>query len=45
MQKVVLENGLTILFERKQGRSAVVEVMIKSGSCQEHDGERGVSHF
>src|SRR3989338_5969569 len=45
MHKVVLPNGLTVLFERKRGYAVVVEVMIRIGSNQENARERGISHF
>src|SRR3989344_492960 len=45
MQKVVLVNGLKILFEEKKSSSVVVEVMINVGSNQEEAEERGLSHF
>jgi len=45
MQKAVLGNGLTILFEQKKGKSIVIEVMIKIGSNDEHPTERGIAHF
>lgn len=45
MKKVVLKNGLTVLFYPKKGNSVVVEVMIKVGSCHEKKNERGISHF
>jgi len=45
MKKVVLANGLTVLYYPKKGNSVVVEVMIKVGSCHERPDERGISHF
>src|SRR3990167_4175398 len=45
MKKVVLGNGLTILYYPKKGNSVVVEVMINVGSCHEKSDERGISHF
>jgi len=45
MEKVVLPNGLTVIYECKKGPSVVVEVMIKGGSCAETNQERGISHF
>ncbi len=45
MQKVVLDNGLTVIFERKRGKSVVVQVMINVGSNHEAEKERGISHF
>jgi predicted Zn-dependent peptidase len=45
MQKVILPNGLTILFVPKKGNSVVVEALIKVGSDNEKKDERGISHF
>ncbi|HLD72787.1 MAG TPA: pitrilysin family protein [Candidatus Nanoarchaeia archaeon] len=45
MQKVVLDNGLTLLFQEKKGNAVVVEVLVKVGSNQETDKEKGLSHF
>lgn len=45
MQKVVLPNGLTIIYEAKKSKSVVVEVLSKVGSNQEKFRERGISHF
>ncbi|MAG73395.1 hypothetical protein CL620_03710 [archaeon] len=45
MKKVVLENGLTILFEHKEGNAVVVEIMVNVGSNDEKPDERGLSHF
>ncbi|MBI4983518.1 insulinase family protein [Candidatus Woesearchaeota archaeon] len=45
MQKVVLPNGLKIIFEPKKGNSVVVEALVKVGSNYESPSERGVSHF
>jgi len=45
MKKVVLKNGLTVLYYPKKSNSVVVEVMINVGSCHEKSEERGISHF
>jgi len=45
MQKVVLPNGLTVIFEPQKSKSVVVEVMVKVGSNHESATERGISHF
>ncbi len=45
MQKAVLKNGLTVIYEKKKSPSVVVEVMIKTGSNHESEEERGISHF
>ncbi len=45
MEKVVLPNGLTVIYQHKPGNSVVVEVMAKVGSNDETASERGISHF
>ncbi|MBI2151579.1 insulinase family protein [Candidatus Woesearchaeota archaeon] len=45
MQKEVLDNGLTVIYEPKKGHSVVVQVLIKTGSDDEKPEERGLSHF
>ena len=45
MKKVVLDNGLTVLFEQKKGNAVVIEIMVKVGSNDENESERGISHF
>lgn len=45
MKKVVLKNGLTIIYQPKKGNSVVVEVMVKVGSSHEKNNERGIAHF
>ena len=45
MEKVVLPNGLTVIYKHKPGNSVVVEVMAKVGSNDETAKERGISHF
>ncbi len=45
MEKVVLPNGLTVIFRPQAGKTVVVEVMVKVGSNQEQPEERGISHF
>tara|TARA_Y100000034_G_scaffold136393_1_gene212570 strand:+ start:325 stop:1527 length:1203 start_codon:yes stop_codon:yes gene_type:complete len=45
MKKVILPNGLTIIYERKKRNSVVVEVMAKVGSNDEKPHEFGLSHF
>ncbi len=45
MEKVLLPNGLTVIFEKKKGNSVVVNVMIKVGSNSENKSEKGISHF
>lgn len=45
MQKRVLRNGLTILFERRKGNAVAIQMMIKTGSSHETPSEAGISHF
>src|SRR3989338_9737733 len=45
MEKRVLRNGLTVIYERRKGNSVVVQVMVKTGSNHEGKRERGISHF
>lgn len=45
MEKVLLPNGLTVIFEKRKGNSVVVNVMIKVGSNSENKLEKGISHF
>lgn len=45
MQKVVLDNGLTVIFERRKRGSVVIEVLVNVGSNHENENERGLSHF
>lgn len=45
MQKIVLPNGLTVIFKKKESNSVVVEIMVKVGSNNEQPTERGISHF
>jgi predicted Zn-dependent peptidase len=45
MQKVVLDNGLKVIFEKKKGTSVVVELMVKVGSNDENSNEKGISHI
>ncbi len=45
MHKVVLPNGLTVIFMPKPGASVVVEVMVRTGSNYELPHERGIAHF
>ncbi len=45
MKKVVLPNGLVVLFQKKNGPSVVVEGQIDVGSSSELPKERGITHF
>lgn len=45
MQKTILNNGLTVIFEPKKINSVVIEVMTKIGSNYESPSQRGISHF
>ncbi len=45
MQKIVLPNGLRVLYEHKKTNSVVVQVMVNVGSNDEAPEERGIAHF
>lgn len=45
MNKIVLPNGLTVIYKKRPGKSVVVEMMIKVGSNSEDPKERGIAHF
>ncbi|MBT4110446.1 insulinase family protein [Candidatus Woesearchaeota archaeon] len=45
MKKVVLDNGLTVYFQQNKSNAVVIEVMVKVGSNNETETERGISHF
>jgi predicted Zn-dependent peptidase len=45
MQKVVMPNGLKVLYSKKSGSAAVVSVTVKVGSNDEPKELRGISHF
>jgi len=45
MEKVVLPNGLTVIYKPKKSNLVVIEVMAKVGSNDETAPERGISHF
>ena len=45
MQKIKLKNGLTVIYKERDTNSVAVEVMIKVGSNNENERERGISHF
>ncbi len=44
MEKFTLKNGMTVLFEPKPTASVAVEVLVKTGSNNEAESVRGVSH-
>ncbi|MBI2573305.1 insulinase family protein [Candidatus Woesearchaeota archaeon] len=45
MQKKVLANGITVLYEKRPGNAVIVQVMIGVGSNDEKADERGISHY
>ena len=45
MQKIILPNGLTVIYERQQGNAAIIQLMVKVGSNHESPKERGISHL
>lgn len=45
MQKKVLSNGLTVLYEERDSESVVIQVLVKIGSEHENKNNLGVAHF
>ena len=45
MKKLVLPNGLTVLYQKKKSKTVVVQALVKAGSNHEPEGERGVAHM
>ena len=45
MKKYKLENGITIIFEKKNSKSVAIEIMFKVGSNYENKETAGISHF
>jgi len=45
MQKIMLKNGLKVLYEEKNGNAVVIQVLVNVGSNDETPAERGISHF
>jgi predicted Zn-dependent peptidase len=45
MEKYVLQNGLTIVFEKRPTKTVAVEVTVKTGSNNETRKISGISHF
>ena len=45
MQKIVLDNGLTLLLYKKPTSSITIQATIKVGSNHENNSTRGISHF
>ena len=45
MIKKRLKNGLTVIYEKRDGKSVVIELCVKTGSNNESGHERGISHF
>jgi predicted Zn-dependent peptidase len=45
MKKYKLKNGLTVIEDNKPTDSVTIQVTVKVGSNNEHDGIRGISHF
>ena len=44
MKKFTLKNGITVLFEHKPTASVAIELLVKTGSNNEAESLRGVSH-
>ena len=45
MNKILLNNGLTIILEKTNSNSVTLGVCVKTGSNNEEDKHRGISHF
>ena len=45
MRKIKLSNGMTIVFQPRKSDSVAIHVLVKTGSINENDQNRGVSHF
>ena len=45
MKKFVLNNGLTVIFEKKAAKSVAIEITVKTGSNNEDSKVSGISHF
>lgn len=45
MHKIRLNNGITVITQKKRTDSVTIQVIVKTGSNDEKDGIRGISHF
>jgi len=45
MHKTKLNNGFTLIFKKTKTDSVTIEIAVKTGSNNERDGIRGISHF
>ena len=45
MEKRVLKNGLTVIYDERDTDSVAVEILVRVGSNNENDKTRGLSHF
>ena len=45
MEKIVLKNGLTLILEKTKSNSVTLGICVKTGSNNENDKNRGISHF
>ncbi len=43
--KEILENGLTVIFKKKNNNSVALVALVKTGSNYESKGKEGISHF
>ena len=43
--KRVLDNGMTVIYERRMTDSVAIEILVRVGSDFENDSNRGISHF
>ena len=45
MKKYRLDNGLTLIYEKKDSKAAAIEILVKAGSSYESKKQLGISHF
>lgn len=45
MQRIVMRNGLAVIFQKRPTKTTAVELTVKAGSNYETPGIRGISHF
>lgn len=43
--KITLDNGITVMYERRMTESVAIEILVRVGSDFENDDNRGISHF
>lgn len=45
MQKLVLSNGLTALYQKIPSKTVAIQIMVQIGSNQEKNGKKGIAHM